>query len=190
MPVASPQPLAPQDVGTHRLHPNMMVGWKIRLDPRILGVCKAVRGQAGPPASSACQAALSPSLGPGATPCTQPKHQSIPQPPRRGCSCQPSLSTASAAFSGLARALPGLYGAPPSSPFYQPPPPPRGRGNAAPGVGHSELGDKGHSRILLPAHAKGLLGQTPRGAALGWLRASRVRDVDRGMEPDPRFGGQ
>lgn len=75
---------------------------------------------------------------------------------------------------------------PPVPPFTSPHPPHGGVGTQRLGLGTwSWEGDKGHSRILLLAYAKGLLGQTPRGAALGWLRASRVRDVDRGMEADP-----
>lgn len=84
-------------------------------------------GQAGPPASSACQAALGPALAPGATPCTQPKHQSSPLPPggaAAGSSCQRFLSTAPAAFSGLARALPGLSAPPHPQPPPSPPAPP------------------------------------------------------------------
>lgn len=145
--------------------------------------------QAGPPASSACQAALGPALAPEATPCAQPKHQSSPFPRggRGSSSCQRFLSTAPAAFPGLARALPGPSG--PPAPPCQPNIPTPGCGNAAPGVGHPELAGGPQDTPALchhtgdAAHAKEPLDQAPPAApslSLGWLMA---RGVQRDAEP-------
>lgn len=111
---------------------------------------------------------LSPALAPGATPCTQPKHQSSPGGATAGSSCQRFLSTAPAAFSGLARALPGPSAPPLHTPVSPPPgpvpapPPSPGRGNAVPGNGHPELAG-GHRAPQDRATAPGML-LVPRGS--------------------------
>lgn len=136
--------------------------------------------QAGPPASSTCQAALGPALAPGATPCAQPKHQSSPFPqggPRQ-LLLPTFLSTAPAAFSGLARALPGSPG-PSCPPCASPAIPTPGCGNAEPGAGGGATGHPGlchHTGDA--ARAKEPLDQAPPAApsvSLGWLMASGAR---------------
>lgn len=137
-----PPAMAPQDVGVNTPSTPQYDGGggKSVLTPKYWGYIKAVGGAGWAP----CQVCLSssPEPSPGARGYTQRPAQASEHPsapPAGGSSCQPSLSTASAAFSGLAQALPSpLWGSPPF-PFLPARPPPQGCGNAAPGVGHSEL---------------------------------------------------